>query len=94
MSLLDALQTKAQQLSDELSTTKNQIREEQLRIIKIDFKIDIDTIVMYNNNRYKISYIRPDSYLKPWVRGYLLKKDGSWSRKEHYLYNDWSLLNE
>jgi hypothetical protein len=52
-------------------------------------------IVTYKGDTYLVSSVGNRSWsisdrsYKPWVMGYLKKKDGSWGKSERYLYSEW-----
>lgn len=65
------------------------------QLVKEVHEISIGDIVIHKGCEYKIEYIfqqdwsDSDRICKPWIRGLLQKKDGTWGVKSVSLYGDW-----
>ena len=98
---LKLLQDRAQEYKDKLYAVKNDIYEKRGEIFTEKFNIKAGDKVSVTNSRGTKIYIfcRIDKGTmfdaeKTWIYGRLVKKDGTASKKETLLYNDWEIVKE
>lgn len=94
--LASACQTESDTYSNHLASVgdlQRSILEEEW---KRKFGVSIGCLVLYNKKIYKVSGFYGRSWQtsesKPWLRGILVKKDGTTSTHRTTLYNDWEIM--
>ena len=93
---LESLEQKRGELKKELSKLNSEIKKERLRIIKEIHGVSIDSIVKSRDKEYKVTYIDTGWWTirgsKPWLRGVIKRKDGTWGTRIFHLYSDWTVI--
>lgn len=99
MSVLENLLENLKEEENNVLTRKEQLADDEKRVRDIQLLIfceksglKADDIVSYSGKKYKVSCVEAySSNVKHcWIKGKLIKKDGSVSSIETSLYNQWA----
>lgn len=82
---IEALNAKIKGLEIELSMLKAQRHD----LLNNQFGISVGGFVSFQGKIFKVASVSHKSQGKPWIRGYLLKKDGSISCVPRDLFSQW-----
>ena len=96
MKTIEQLIEKRTALEQELVGVKKQIVALKMEAVKRNWKIAVGSVVKSTRTgkKYKVDSIEDWSVGRPWVRGYEMKKDGTFGKVYRRLYGDWLLTDD
>ncbi len=97
MSVLDDLKGREKAALDLLGGVRKEIREYWLNKHKEDFGVSPGVIVELKDGKMAMidSVDAREAYnRRPWVKGYVQKKDGNYGKALRNLYSDWKVIVE
>lgn len=79
-------------LKKTLSDLATDIHIERLSLIFGTHKIRVGSIVEYRGKTYLVRRLSHLDWEMPWAYGSPQKKDGTFSKSEHYLFSEWKVI--
>jgi hypothetical protein len=93
---IEALGVQEGVLEKQLEDVIHEIRELRASQAKLQHGVVCGSIVSSRGKTYKVSMIDMgisfDGKRKPWLRGFVQKKDGTFGKVERCIFNDWVMV--
>ena len=91
---IDVLTENKSKLTKELGSINDEIKRLKEERAYRDYGVKPGVLVIYKNEKYKITNVDARWKGKPWIYGVKLNKGGEWSKKIRHLYEHWELCDE
>jgi phosphoenolpyruvate-protein kinase (PTS system EI component) len=97
---VEALESQMEVVAQQIKDAANLLKEKEkelvdlhLKVVKVLYGVELGSIVQPKKGDVcMVTEIRYNNLSRPWLKGHPKKKDGTWSRTERYLYDDWELV--
>ncbi len=91
---LDRVGGLLQTLSEQTQALKTRQTDLRRRQVELVHGVSVGTVVLYDGVEYRVAAVEINDYsdyvkYKPWVRGNIKRKDGSWGTGERNLFANW-----
>lgn len=89
--LIKELEQNVEQIEEQLAIAEANLLNAKLARVKKLYGINCGVVVISEGKKYKVVSIDVRWDGRPWVKGYGLKKDGTWGSFARNLFDDWKL---
>ena len=91
--LLAQARTEEEELSNRLSAVRQTLRTLETALTMETWGLTKGVPLVCNGKVYRFTVVERlwGDFAKPWVRGQLQRKDGTWGTGDRSLYRDWEL---